>query len=319
MKRYEKNWQKQTQSGFSVVELVIILVVLGSLGLVTYAFMSASKTSQRSSAQGSARAAEISVKPTADVIWTYDSQKNKYATTSGKAPACPNPLKFDNSPVDTTTLTGVLLPGQYRGFNYKPHGGFVFANSPDGVMDIKLPMTATITGITRYIEGDQNEVQYIVTFETDCGIAFKFDHLYTLSPGFQKIAETRPAAIKDNTASDPNKPPKRVQYPAGTLIATAIGHPSTHNFSFDFGVYDYRSPNEISKNPAWKPLHTQFAASDWYGRCWLDMLPEPDASKVKAQSLIPINSNKPILVSDYCTNIPHTTLEFNSGLPVEGS
>jgi hypothetical protein len=37
------------------------------------------------------------------------------------------------------------------------------------------------------------------------------------------------------------------------------------------------------------------------------------------QAMIPYNSNKPILVSDYCPGIPRATLEFNDGLPVQGN
>jgi hypothetical protein len=295
------------QTGFAMIEGIIAGVVVGLLIIISFSVIHTHQPTLQPSAN--------TVVP--DVVWKFQDTRKGYKVIKGRATKCPKPLKFDYSPADTTNATGILPPGQYRGYDYKSHGGIRFDNNANGAMEIRLPMDATLTGMTGYLEGDANEIQYIVNFESDCGIAFKFDHLNVLTRDFQSIAATRPAPQKDDTGSDPNNPPPRTFFKAGTVIATAIGYPTIHSFGFDFGVYDYRSANEISKNNVWRQLHTEHPATDWYGRCWFDMLPEPDASRVKALSMVPINSNKPLLISDYCTNYPHTTLEFNGGLPTD--
>jgi hypothetical protein len=211
-----------------------------------------------------------------------------------------------------------MLPGQYRGFNYKPHGGFGMDNVPGGQIEVKLPMDAKITGLTRYIESPDDALQYLVTFVNDCGIEIKFDHLATLSPRLQAIAETRPEPKKDDTRSDPNFKLKSELFKAGEVVATSVGHPKTKNFGFDFGVLDYRQPNEISRNAQWKALHDTYTSSEWYGVCWFDMLPGSDADTARQLSEKVFDASRPNLISDYCKNIPKTTLDVNDGKPTQG-
>jgi hypothetical protein len=81
----------------------------------------------------------------------------------------------------------------------------------------------------------------------------------------------------------------------------------------DFGVYDLRTPNEISKNSAWAAVHQQYKAQEWYGICWFDMLPTADASRVKSLSA---GDQKRGKVSDYCQTDAGNTLSANGGKPV---
>jgi hypothetical protein len=306
----------KNKNGFTVVEALILVMILGGIGFVGYKVFSKHDDKQ---AQFNA-SKQNSVKFAGDlpVVWTYNNQTNKWFVQSGTAPKCKDPLKFDNSPIDISKASAVLLPGQYRGFNYKPHGGFGLVASTKGQTEVKMPMDGRIVGLTRYLESPDKALQYIVTFENDCGIAIKFDHLNTLSPRLQAVAETMPEAKLDDTRSDPNNKPKPELFKAGEVIATVVGHPNIGNYGFDFGITDYRQANEISKNSAWTALHQQFPASEWYGVCWFDMLPDADASVVKEMSLRVVNPNKPNVVSDYCKNIPKKTLDVNSGKPTDG-
>ena len=186
-----------------------------------------------------------------------------------------------------------------------------------------MPMDAKLMNIGRYYErvpGQDYELQYIVDFENDCGIAFRFDHLHTLSPAFQTYADKSPEPKKDDTSGAPAAPIRK-PFKAGDLIATRVGFPTAKNYGFDFGVYDYRKRNEISKNKQWADIHATFSASTFHGVCWLQMLPAADAAKAEAQAKDPgnYNSSKPFnLTSDYCTFAPHTTLDFNNGQPTDG-
>jgi hypothetical protein len=252
------------------------------------------------------------------VKWAFNTQSLGWFTQTGTAPACKDPFVFDESPVDLSKIMVIGMPGQYRGYNYKPHAGLRLSDPNSGKIDIKMPMDATLVGLSRYYEGSPAEVQYLLTFESDCGIAFRFDHLYTLTPAFQAIAETTPEPKLNDTRVDPNLPFKRTKFKAGDLVATEIGHPATKNFGFDFGVYDYRHRNAISSNQKWAGIHNMYQSQEWFGVCWLDQLPGTDAAKAKDLAFVVINPSKPNIISDYCSYAPHKTLDFNDGQPTDG-
>jgi len=307
--------KKLPQDGFHVIEILIVLAVLGVIGFVGFKVFGSKEKTNNSETSDTTTA-----KTTNDesVKWAFNQEKLEWFTETGTAPKCKDPFVFDQTPIDITKSTSLLMPGSYRGYSYKPHGGFRLDNSKDGKIEVKMPIDATLTGITRYYEGNPSTLQYLLSFETDCGIAFRFDHLYTLSPAFQTIAETTPEPKKDDTRTDPNIPFTRTKFKAGDVIATAIGFPANKNFGFDFGVYDYRSRNEISKNSKWAGIHNQYQSLEWFAVCWLDMLPGVDAAKAKDLSLVVVNPNKPNIISDLCPNAPYTTLDFNDGQPTDG-
>jgi hypothetical protein len=203
----------------------------------------------------------------------------------------------------------VLYPGQYRNRDYKPHGGFRFDNSKSNDITVRLPMDGQLTGLVQYLEG--GEVQYLLTFTNTCGIMYRFDHLYTLSSKLKTIADTLPPPKADDSRSLPlQNGPKMT---AGEVVATAVGHPKTNNIGMDFGVYDLRSPNEISKNPEWAALHADKKEQAFYGICWFSLLPAADATR--AGQLI--SKDEPAkTISDYCTTPGGRTLQYNQGKPV---
>ncbi len=203
----------------------------------------------------------------------------------------------------------MLYPGQYRGMNYKAHGGFAFDNSGAGAVQVVVPMDAQLTSASRYIE--DGDVQYILDFVHPCGISARFDHLHTLSSELQAIMNTLPEPKVDDSRGTSINPP--VSFKAGDVVATVIGHPKAHNSSMDFGVYDLRSPNDMSKNRTWANMHKTYSAQHWFGVCWFDMLPPADAARVKS---LPSRDSKSGKRSDYCANATGTTLDINNGLPV---
>lgn len=294
----------------SLTRLLVAVAVLVGTGLVVFAVVRQDDSAQDSSltAQPDRSSDESDPVSVQKVTWNYDEATGKWAA-SGTAPKCSDPV-FGRSPVDTSLATGVLYPGQYRTKNYKPHGGWAFDNSQATDVQVVMPMDAELNGMVRYIES--GEIQYKVGFISDCGIAFYFDHLFALSPEFQKIAETTPEPKVDDTRSDP----WNTSYPfkEGDVIATASGHPSTHNIAIDFGVLDYRQQNEISRNPQWAALHQTYKASEWYGVCWFDLLPAADAARSK--ELPNRDGTKSGARSDYCANPLGNTLGQNGGNPV---
>lgn len=62
------------------------------------------------------------------VVKNIQQKTGGVAWDAESAPACPDPLILQ-TPVDLTLATAILYPGQERGGDFKPHGGFRFDNS----------------------------------------------------------------------------------------------------------------------------------------------------------------------------------------------
>lgn len=184
-------------------------------------------------------------------------------------PPCPDPLL--QSPVDLNLATSILYPGQERGGDFKPHGGFRFDNSKTDEIEVRIPMDAQFVEGSRYIE--QGEVQYMFDFQSPCGIRYRFDHLLVLTPKFAKIAE-KLSQPKEND-SRTSRITSEVSVTTGEVIATAVGFRKTNNTFVDLGVYDLRGKN-MYQNPR------------SYAVCWFDLLPASASAKVK--SLPPADS-----------------------------
>lgn len=294
--------KKLNQAGFHAIELLVILVVVGVI--VGIGFFVKSKLSQQQNNSA--------------LVWTFDTQSNQWQP-SKTPPACKDPYAFEYSPVDLNTVTTIGMPGAYRGNNYKAHGGLRLDDTTNGQVDIVLPTDATLVGLTRYYEGDPPELQYVLTFETDCGIAFRFDHLAKLTPEFQAIADKTPEPKMNDTRTNPADNPTPTQFKAGTVVATQVGFANTRNYGFDFGVYDYRQRNQISYNSQWQALHQDYPSQDWYGVCWLNMLPGASSEKANQLSQVWLDTRRSAqIVSDYCPNAQYKTLDINNGQPTSG-
>ncbi len=221
----------------------------------------------------------------------YWMAREKDWVAIGNPPACPDTLVFQ-PPIDFTLATSVLYPGQQRLTGYKPHGGFRFDNSPSNNISVKIPLDAMLVNGSRYPEA--GEVQYIFTFQTPCGIMYRFDHLLTLTPKFQKIMEEIPMGT-DSRTTDVNPP---VTVTAGEEIATAVGFTKTKNVAFDFGVYDMRKPNAASINPDFIKAHETDAGFRLitHAICWFDLFPSQKQLLVN----LPAGDQASDKKSDYC-------------------
>lgn len=227
----------------------------------------------------------------ATVSWSYNGSAWQ---ASGTPPACTKPL-VSISPVDLSQATSILYPGQYRGGNYKAHGGIRFDNATNNNITVKLPNDASLTAAARYVEN--GSTQYLLDFTSACGIAFRFDHLLTLSDSLQKIInDTLPAPKADDSRTTPIANGPLVA--SGTVIATAIGNLGPpRNVGVDFGVYDYRQPNAASKNSQYHPSPGSSAEQYDYAICWLTAIPANDSAKALA---LPAGDSQQGKTSDYC-------------------
>lgn len=261
---------KKYQSGFSVVEAVIIIVVLGLIGGAGWVVTHKNKSQPKANNSANSTAS------------------NQTASTS-----CPDPVL--KTPVDVSKVTSVLYPGQTRGGQYKPHGGFRLDNSSNDAVEVKSPMDAKLVDGARYIE--QNEHQILLDFKSDCGVNFRFDHLLTLSSKLQAEVDKLPAPKQDDSRTTNFQ--NQISVKAGEVIATGVGFPQTHNVAFDFGVYDTRQQNAASKDSAYVAVHPDLDNNDQlkYAVCWFDYLSSSDAQTLKALPAGDPTSGKN---SDYC-------------------
>ncbi len=209
---------------------------------------------------------------------------------AGTPPECPDPLVLE-TPVDLSAVTSMLYPGQTRGGDFKPHGGFRFDNAADNQVTVRAPLDATVVEGSRYIE--QGETQYLFDFIVPCGIRYRFDHLLVLSPSFAALAERLPAARVDDSRTTRFDEPVTVT--AGEIIATSVGFAQNTNVFFDLGVYDLRTENEASRDATWVSQHAFDAAR--HAVCWFDWLSATDEAMVRG---LPAGDSTSGLQSDYC-------------------
>lgn len=211
--------------------------------------------------------------------------------------SCPQPFVFQ-LPVDINKATSILYPGQYRGGDYKAHGGFRFDGSRPNEIEVIAPYDAQVIAGARYpVNG---EIQYTFDFAHPCGIRYRFGHLLTLAPKFQEIADKFPLPEGLDSRTTEVRPPVKVKQ--GEVIATAVGlttgGPDVYgglNTFADWGVYDYRQKNESSQNPDWAAKHPH--EIEYYAVCWFDWISAEDKTKVLALPSSDSGSGK---TSDYC-------------------
>lgn len=227
-------------------------------------------------------------KRAATVLWSFNGSD---WSAMGTAPDCTDPYEI-SSPADLTTATNILYPGQVRGGEYKPHGGVRFDNATDNSVEVRLPDNAALWRASRYIES--GEVQYMLDFVTSCGIAYRFDHLLTLSAKSMAAIEEIPAAQVNESRTTNLNP--AIEFEQGEIIATEIGFASSSNVAFDFGMYDLRTTNAISKDSAWAASQANKREYGFYAVCWLDYLVDTDEQLAKA---LP-GSGTEGKTSDYC-------------------
>ncbi|MCA9347744.1 hypothetical protein KC930_04165 [Candidatus Saccharibacteria bacterium] len=196
-------------------------------------------------------------------------------------------------PVDVAIVESVLYPGQLRNGDYKTHGGFRLS-TPTNDLSVILPLRSKLIDGARYIEN--GETQYLLDFETDCKIRFRFDHIYSPSVVLMDEINKLPEPIEGDsrTTALGGK-----EFDAAQVIATAVGFVKTGNVFLDFGMYDFNKDNAISGDISWSkdPMHQSDLAK--HGVCWFEYLSSEDRSKIIS---LPPGDQLSGSTSDYCKN-----------------
>lgn len=285
--------KKINQKGFGAVEIIIVIAVVGLLGVVGWRVF-AGKQGEPNDKTGYTQPTPLAEDKkeqaeTAQLIWQQGEGGWRAMQTPPKCPDQP----IMKSPVDISKVTGILYPGQTRGGNYKPHGGFRL----DGTANDKVTVTAPIDGFIvrggRYMA--EGEVQYTFDIMNNCGVMYRVGHFRALPANLQKLADTWPPAQEGDSRTQQVNPAIFVK--KGEPLATSVGIVAAKNTFFDWGVYDYRQENEASKSASYQQAHLQEKELAWHAVCWFDWLPAADAAKVKS---LPAGDPASGKKSDYC-------------------
>lgn len=278
--------KKLDQKGSHLIVIVVGIVVLALAATAGYKVV----TSNRNKSKSNTPIASQNNK----VKWSFTGTDWRYMG-GDTPPTCANPLAFANSPANVSLATSILYPGQTRGGNYKPHGGFRFDGVANDKINVRAPMDAQIFEGARYLVN--GETQYTFDFIAPCGIMYRIGHIKTPAPDFLKIAESFPAAKENDSRTTMVGDQKTIK--ANTLIATAVGVTQGGiNTFFDFGVYDLRIKNAASQTAAYQQAHATDKELSWHATCWFNYLPNADAARVKGLPAGDPTSGK---TSDYCT------------------
>lgn len=291
MAEKNKKITKLNNSGFHVLELLIVLIVIGIIAFVGFKVFNKKevKTSNSNTNTTTDKNEKNTEKHDNFILWSWNGDK---WAAEGKAPECPEPLKFKTAPSDLSKAISVLYPGQTRGGNFKPHGGLGFSNETNNI-EVKAIMDAYVTEGVRYIES--GEVQYMFWFQNSCGVAYRFDHLLTLSSRLQEIANKLPEAKVDDSRTTRLDNPVKIN--EGDVVASSVGFAKTKNVSYDLGVYDLRKRNEAASKEDYLNKHKMFLSQAGHAVCWLGMFSDADSARLISLPSRDMSMGK---TSDYC-------------------
>ncbi len=265
-----------------VVASIAIIGAVGYLYVANFAQNDSSKNTPKTQSVPAPESSQPKTETT-KVLWSFNG---KEWLSSGTIPTCTNPLDF-KLPSDINMATSTIWPGQMRGNDFKPHGGVRHDNS-SGKTNVHAPMDGVLYRAANYIQ--DNEVQYMIDIINNCGIAYRLDHLRTLSP---RLADEL-SSLQKPTRSSATNPISPVIFKQDELIATEIGFKNTQNYFYDLGVYDLRQKNKSAQNKTWASNHN--AELGHYAICWFDLLPNE-----QNQSLRNLPTGNEGKVSDYCS------------------
>jgi type II secretory pathway pseudopilin PulG len=285
---------KKNEKGFGVVEILVVLVIVGLIGTagwLVYARQNNKTDNKQSNTQAGQQEKEETTKNEAPQELIWQQAENGWRPTQ-TPPACPN-QPIMKSPVDLSKVTSILYPGQTRGGNYKPHGGFRL----DGTANEKVTVTAPIDGFIvrggHYLA--EGEIQYTFDVMNNCGVMYRVGHFRTLPEKLQNLTTSWPAALEGDSRTHSVSPAVFIKQ--GEVLATSVGIIKEKNTFFDWGVYDYRQANEASKSTAYQQAHAQDKELSWHAVCWFDWLSASDSTRVKS---LPAGDPTSAKNSDYC-------------------
>jgi len=220
---------------------------------------------------------------TTAVTWHY---RDGIWVPTATPPQCDEPFIFQ-TPVDLDLATAILYPGQYRGGDFKPHGGFR-TDKTEGPVEVRSPIEGYIWRVAKFT--DDYGIHYMFDIQHQCGIMVRLGHLAKVPPKMEAIFDDFPIRSKYDSRTELVEP---FFVSLGEVIATD----TQLGTGFDWGAYDLRKENEASKDPNFRKAHSDEGEQAYHALCWLDLLPQEDRAIVKG---LPAADGKSGKKSDYC-------------------
>ncbi len=275
---------RKQRLGIGAIEIIVVLAILAAIGGGIWYALAGSKKQTETSVPVNSEGKKVG-----KLIWQQSASGWQPSEAPPECPAQPM-LKV---PTDLNKVTSILYPGQKRGGNYKPHGGFRLDGTANSSVTVTAPMDGYVVRGAHYIE--QGEVQYMFDIMNNCGVMYRIDHMAELSTKLRKVTEGWPAPQVDDTRTQLVASAQYIE--AGETLATAVGIKKTKNTGFDFGVYDYRAQNDASKSASYQAAHQQDKELSWQAVCWFDWVPDADEKRIRA---LPSGDPASGKTSDYC-------------------
>lgn len=285
------------KSGFSALSLVILITFVAVAGFFAYKYVfstgsptSKALISKESTTENSTRSDFVT--------WEYSHNEQTWLP-SETPPPCDVDLTFP-SPVDLSLVSGILYPGQTRGSDYKPHGGFRFDGHVDTKIEVYAIMRGYIKKVARYDDG--YAIQHQIFYINECGIMVMNDHILTLSPELEKVFNEHNVHVGRDGDSRTTEIHPPVYIEKGTLLATEVGYDyfpggqDYKNIFVDFGLYDLRMQNTANFSDEFKKSNANVNEYGKYGLCWFEYLSEEDEAFVRSLPAGGVEGK----VSDYC-------------------
>lgn len=258
-------------------QIIIIPVVLVVLVVGGYFFL---QNSNDQTSLNNIQERQKKAREGEEVAWQYRGETGWFFI--GDPPDCPKPLEFP-APVDVGLASGILYPGQIRGNDYKPHGGFRFDNLDSNDVEVRAIMDGYITKAAKYDDG--YDVQIQIFYINDCGIMVMNDHMLTPSPRLEEVLADIPVGKDGDSRTTFINPPVFIE--KGDLIATEVGYPNfpgghnDKNIFVDFGLYDLRETNGVNYDEEFRAKYPNINEYGTHALCWLDYLEEPAKTIIK--------------------------------------
>ena len=201
-------------------------------------------------------------------------------------PDCPKQFTIE-APLDLNLATSILYPGQVRGGDFKPHGGFR-TDKTNGKVEVRSPIEGYVWRVAKFT--DDFGLHYMFDIQHPCGMMVRLGHLGEVPPRMEGIFEGFPVRDYRDSRTELVEPFFVGQ---GEVIATDVQQGS----GFDLGLYDLRMENEASKDPAFRKAHSDEPEQAYHALCWFDYLSAEQEKRVRGLPAADGISGKK---SDYC-------------------
>ncbi|HSX30465.1 MAG TPA: prepilin-type N-terminal cleavage/methylation domain-containing protein [Candidatus Saccharimonadales bacterium] len=255
----------KNQSGFSVIELVIVIVLLAAVGFVLVKVVH----KEHSSSPGT-HTSQTPQKSQAKLV--AGEAGDDSAVVAGTCKDDPRAM-FTHDFTEPSKLK-LIEPPVIDGGNIRDRSWPAINTSVTDKVAIYAPADVKLTsGIYKIAHEGASTYDYDLWFELSCQRWFFINHITDPVPKVRKLFSSTPNVPKSGSATaDRMQVSPPVSFSSGELIGYTSGTQDAHNF--DLGVFDQNHTNTL---PSSYPVHGD--SREYHFICSFDLFPD----SIKAQ------------------------------------